>query len=326
MKQDADLPTTLRAAIGNVDHPAGYAYGIAAYGLWGLIPIYFRQLRTVPPLEMLAHRAAWALATLAIIIVVARRGPAVVAALRNRRTVVTLLGSAALIAVNWLTYIYSVATEQVFQAALGYFITPLANMALGMFVLGERMRPLQWAALVPAIIGVVAMTVQAGQLPWIALVLAVSFSLYGLLRKLAAADALVGLFAETMFLTPIALAYLGFLASANRSTFGGDDSTMTWLLALSGPVTTGPLLCFAAAARNLRMTTLGFLQFLAPMLQALVAVFLFREPFKREYQIALPLIGVAVLLYIADAVRTNRRRLRDASIRDTEAPPALEDL
>ncbi|MGC3969266.1 MAG: EamA family transporter RarD [Pirellulales bacterium] len=321
MKQDASPPPPERAAVGNVDHPAGFAYGISAYGLWGLIPIYFRQLRTVPPLEMLAHRAAWALATLAVIIVVAGRGPSLVAALRNRRTVVTLLGSAALIAVNWLTYIYSVATEQVFQAALGYFITPLANMALGMFVLGERMRKLQWAALVPAVVGVAAMTIQAGQLPWIALLLAVSFSLYGLLRKLAAADALVGLFAETMFLTPIALAYLGYLASAGLATFGGHDARMTWLLALSGPVTTGPLLCFAAAARNLRMTTLGFLQFLAPMLQAMVAVFLFREPFKPEYRTALPLIGLAVALYVADAVQANRRRIRDAA-----APMPLEDI
>lgn len=328
MKQDAHPPPLVVsakspvAAAGNIDHAAGFVYGVAAYGLWGAIPLYFRLLRSVPPLEMLAHRATWALVTLAIIIVALRRGPAVVAALSNRRTALTLLGSAVLIAVNWLAYIYAVSTEQIVQAGLGYFITPLANMALGMVVLGERLRRLQWAALVPAVVGVVVLAVQAGQIPWIALSLAASFSLYGLFRKLAAADALVGLFAETMFLTPVALAYLGYLAAVGTATFSAADRpNMSLLLALSGPVTTGPLLCFAAAARRLRMTTLGFLQFLAPTLQILVAVFLFHEPFTTAHRTAFPLIWLAVLLYIVDALLANRRRTRDSA-----APLPLEDI
>lgn len=304
-----------------LDKFPGFAFGIAAYGLWGLIPLYFRLLRAIPPLEVLAHRAAWAFATLAIIILVLRRGPAVAAALRNRRTVLTLACSTALIAANWFGYIYAVSTEQVVQAGLGYFITPLANMALGYLVLGERLRRLQLAALLPAVLGVVVLAVQTGEIPWIALSLATTFSLYGLFRKLAAADALVGLFTETMFLTPLALAYLGYLAAHDFATFSTSSPRECWLLALSGPVTTGPLLCFAAAARRLRMTTLGFLQFLAPTLQVLVAVFVFDEPFKVAYRTAFPLIWLAVMLYIYDAVAHNRRRTRD-----TEVVMPLEDL
>lgn len=304
-----------------LDGVPGFAFGIAAYGLWGLIPLYFRLLRAIPPLEVLAHRAAWAFATLAIIILVLRRGPAVAAALRNRRTVLTLACSTALIAANWFGYIYAVSTEQVVQAGLGYFITPLANMALGYLVLGERLRRLQLAALLPAVLGVVVLAVQTGEVPWIALSLAVTFSLYGLFRKLAAADALVGLFTETMFLTPLALVYLGYLAAHDVATFSTSSPRECWLLALSGPVTTGPLLCFAAAARRLRMTTLGFLQFLAPTLQVLVAVFVLDEPFKAAYRTAFPLIWLAVMLYIYDAVAHNRRRTRES-----EVVMPLEDL
>ncbi len=305
----------------SLDGAAGFAFGIAAYGLWGLIPLYFRLLRALPPLEVLAHRAAWAFATLAIIILALRRGPAVAAALRNPRTVLTLACSTALIAANWFGYIYAVSTEQVVQAGLGYFITPLANMALGYLVLGERLRRLQLAALLPAVLGVVVLAVQSGEVPWIALSLATTFSLYGLFRKLAAADALVGLFTETMFLTPLALAYLGYLAAHDVATFSTSAPREGWLLALSGPVTTGPLLCFAAAARRLRMTTLGFLQFLAPTLQVLVAVFIFDEPFKAAYRTAFPLIWLAVALYVFDAVAHNRRRPRDTAV-----TMPLEDL
>jgi len=290
------------------DARAGVMLGVAAYTLWGLIPLYFRLLRSIPSLEVLAHRAWWAFVTLAVIIVAMRRASAVVAALSKPRTALTLAGSTVLIAINWFVYIYAVSTEQIVQASLGYFITPLANMAIGLVVLGERLRWLQTAALLPAVIGVVVLAVQAGQLPWIALILAISFSLYGLLRKIAAADALVGLFTETMFLTPLALGYLAVLGLDERNTFSFAAPDLSLLLALAGPVTTGPLLCFAAAARRLRMTTLGFLQFLAPTLQFLVAVFLFDEPFTAAQRTAFPLIWLAVGLYLVDAVQAARSR------------------
>lgn len=315
-------PRTSLASDEARDARAGVMLGVAAYTLWGLIPLYFRLLRSIPSLEVLAHRAWWAFVTLAVIIVAMRRASAVVAALSKPRTALTLAGSTVLIAINWFVYIYAVSTEQIVQASLGYFITPLANMAIGLVVLGERLRRLQTAALLPAVIGVVVLAVQAGQLPWIALILAISFSLYGLLRKIAAADALVGLFTETMFLTPLALGYLAVLGLDGRNTFSFAAPDLSLLLALAGPVTTGPLLCFAAAARRLRMTTLGFLQFLAPTLQFLVAVFLFDEPFMAAQRTAFPLIWLAVGLYLVDAVRAARSRTRQSEL----AAMPLEDV
>lgn len=312
----------LASAAPAVDPPSGYAFGIAAYTLWGVIPLFFKLLHGIPPLEVLAHRACWSCLVLAIIIGLMRRGPAVVAVVRNRRTLITLLVSTALIAANWYTYIYAVKSGQVLQASLGYFITPLANMVIGMVVLGERLRRLQYAAIVPAVIGVAVLTWQSGTVPTVALALATTFSLYGLFRKLAAADALVGLFVETTVLTPLALIYLTVLAVQHKSSFEFDFVPPTGLLLLTGPMTTVPLLCFAGAARRLRMTTLGFLQFIAPTLQGLVAVVLFKEAFKLAYRQAFPLILLAVALYAADAVMANRRRAAD----QTKEPLPLEDL
>jgi chloramphenicol-sensitive protein RarD len=312
----------LTSAAPAVDPPSGYAFGIAAYTLWGVIPLFFRLLQGIPPIEVLAHRACWSSLVLAIIIVVLRRGGALVAVLRNRRTLLTLLGSTVLIASNWYTYIYAVDSKQVVQAGLGYFITPLANVLLGMLVLGERLRKLQAWAIVPATIGVVVLTMETGQVPWVALSLAVTFSMYGLFRKLAAADALVGLFVETTVLAPLALVYLAYLANIDKATFSWAPTRETGLLLLTGPVTTVPLLCFAGATRRLRMTTLGFLQFIAPTLQVLVAVLLLGEPFKPVYRMVFPLILSAVVLYAADAVLANRRRAADQA----KEPLPLEDL
>lgn len=291
------------------DCTTGYVLGIAAYALWGVIPFYFRLIRTLPPFEVLAHRALWSCVVLGLLVVALGRRNAVVAAVKSRRTLLTLIGSTIFIAINWLTYIYAVATEQILQAGLGYFITPLANVALGVVLLGERLRRLQVVALVAAASGVVMLTLFAGKLPWIALVLAVSFSLYGLLRKIAQADAVVGLFVETALLTPAALIYLSYLASVGVGTFSMANAPMSKLLMIGGPVTTAPLLCFAAAARRLRMTTLGFLQFLAPSIQTLVAVLAFGEPFTAAHWRSFPLIWLAIALYLADAViETHRRR------------------
>jgi len=311
-----------------VDPPAGFVFGIAAYTLWGVIPLFFRLLRGIPPLEVLAHRACWSCLVLAIVITLMRRWQAVVAVARNRQTMLTLLGSTGLIAANWYTYIYAVESKQVLQAGLGYFITPLANVFLGMVILGERLRRLQILAIVPAVIGVAVLTAQSGEVPWVALALAVTFSLYGLFRKLAAADALVGLFVETTVLAPLALAYLAYLAGEGKSSFGFTATSETeffaagYLLLATGPMTTVPLLCFAGAARRLRMTTLGFLQFIAPTLQVLVAVVLLGEEFKRAYQLAFPLILAAVVLYAVDAATASRRKPAD----DAKAPLPLEDL
>jgi chloramphenicol-sensitive protein RarD len=299
--------STPSAEVQSGDSPTGFAYGVAAYGLWGIIPLYFRLLIDVPPLQVLAHRAWWSFAVLAIGVSAVGLRDDVVAVFRRRRTLSTLAVSASLIAVNWFMYIYAVSTEQIVQAGLGYFITPLGNMLLGVVLLKESLRGLQVAALGLATAGVALLTFRSGAVPWISLSLATSFSLYAYVRKIAAAEAMVGLFVETMLLAPFALAYLGFLAVQGTGVFTPSDPEHCWKLMIGGIVTTIPLLCFAAAVRRLRMTTMGFLQFLSPTLQVLLAVFLFGEEFTRAHAEAFPLILLAVGLYLADAMLRRRR-------------------
>jgi chloramphenicol-sensitive protein RarD len=294
-----------------VDQTAGFVFGIAAYALWGVIPLYFDLLRArnLQPPPILAHRVVWSFLVIAGLVTALGLWGEVRKALGRRRTAAMLGASSLLIAANWLAYIYAVTSREIVQASLGYFITPLANVALGVTLLGERMRRLQLAALVVAAAGVILLTIEAGRLPWISLTLAVSFSLYGLVRKTAAAEALTGLYCETMFLTPFALGYLAwiaFQAPAGVSS-GFDDSHSLWLLMLGGPVTTAPLLCFAAGARRLRMTTLGFLQFLAPTIQFLIAVLVFGEEIETAEKWAMPFIAVAVAAYVVDALLVRRR-------------------
>jgi len=289
------------------DTPAGLAFGLAAYGLWGVIPLYFRLLMGVPPVEILAHRACWSFVVLAAAVVACGLLADVRAVFRRRRTISSLVISAALIGANWFLYIYAVSTEQIVQAGLGYFITPLANVMIGVVMLGERLRRLQVAALLLAAVGVAVLAVQSHQVPWISLSLAASFSLYGYVRKIAAAEAMVGLFVETLLLAPIAAGYLTYLTMQDRGTFGPSDPVMSLKLLVGGIVTTIPLVCFAAAVRRLRMTTLGFLQFISPTLQVLLAVFWVGEPFTQAYRDAFPLILAAVGMYLADAMLRRRR-------------------
>jgi chloramphenicol-sensitive protein RarD len=288
------------------DTPAGFAFGVAAYGLWGVIPLYFRLLIDVPPTEVLAHRAWWSFVVLAAGVLLVGLRDDVRAVLRRRRTLLSLAASAAFIAVNWFLYIYAVSTEQIVQASLGYFITPLANVLIGIVLLGERLRRLQIAALLLAAAGVITLAVQSGAVPWISLLLAASFSMYGYVRKIAAAEALVGLFVETLLMSPLALVYLGYLAQQGTGTFGLHDMRNSLELMIGGIVTTIPLVCFGAAVRRLRMTTLGFLQFLSPTLQLAVAVLLFGEAFTAAHFQAFSLIWLAVGLYLADAVIVRR--------------------
>jgi chloramphenicol-sensitive protein RarD len=270
------------------------------------MPLYFRQLAGISPVEILGHRAFWSFVLVTIIIVGSRKLPLVTTLLADRRTMKLLLASTLFIAANWLTYIYAVSSRQVVQAGLGYFITPLANVLLGVLVLGERLRPMQIAALGIAAAGVAVLAVYSGQMPWVALTLALTFSMYGLLRKLAATEALVGLFVETTLLAPFALAYLIYLAVQGEARYTFGTETTDWWLMASGPVTTLPLVCFAAAARRLPMTTLGFLQFITPSLQMGVAIFLFHEPFTSVHAWAFALIWLAVAIYLVDTLRRRR--------------------
>lgn len=279
------------------------------------MPLYFRQLAEVSPVEILAHRAWWSCVLTTLIVIGARRLPVARAVLGDRRTLMLLLASTLFIGANWLTYIYAVSSRQVVQAGLGYFITPLANVLLGVVVLGERLRRLQVLAVGVATLGVLVLSIYGGTVPWVALSLALSFSLYGLLRKLAQVEALAGLFIETALLAPVALVYLAQLALSGEGVFAwGTTRLDAWLMA-SGPVTAAPLLCFTAAARRLPLNTMGFLQFITPSLQMGVAIWLFREPFTTAHRWTFSLIWTAVAIYLVDAVWGRKSRQREVGSR-----------
>lgn len=290
---------------------AGVLYGLAAYGSWGMAPIYFKSATSVaPPSEVMAHRVVWSVLLLSGLMFAFGQWGAAWIALRDPRTRRTLMFSTVLVAANWFAYIYATATNRIVEGSLGYFINPLVNILLGRIFLGESLRPMQKLSVALAASGVVVMTIGRGVFPSIALFLAGTFAFYGLLRKRVAAGALVGLTVETMLLAPLAVGYLIYLGIAGTGSFGAHGRGSDALLALSGVMTSIPLLCFAAAARRLRLATLGFLQYLAPSLQLLVGVALYGEAFTRVHAASFALIWTGLLLYSADAVRSFRGRRR----------------
>jgi len=285
--------------IGNTSSRRGLVEGVLAYLLWGIVPLYWKLLASVSAVEVLAHRAAWGLGAFVLLIVISRRGPELRAAARDRRTLGVMAISGALLAVNWGTFVGAVATGHLLDASLGYFINPLVSVALGTIVLRERLRRLQWIAIALATAGVVLVAVQAGHAPWISLVLAGTFALYGLVRKTARVDALVGSTIETALMTPIAIAYL---VHEGGGALARGDGTLSLLLLATGPVTAIPLLLFTSAARNLPLSTVGFLQYLAPTGQFLIAVLAFGEPFAAARLVAFGLIWIALAAFTADAI------------------------
>ena len=284
---------------------AGLACGIAAYGLWGLLPIYFKWLQAVPAVAIVAHRIVWSMVALAVLIVGMRTMDEVRSALRNRGTVKLLIATALLIATNWLVYVYAVNSGRILAGSLGYYLNPLANILLGYFVLKESLGRMQWLAVAIAAVGVSVLAAGALSQLWISLVLCISFALYGLLRKIAHVDATAGLTIETAILLPVAVGWL-LLTSGGSAPVWGTSGTELLLLVGTGVVSTAPLLLFTAAARRLRYSTLGILQFIAPSLQFLVAVFLYGEPFTTAHAIAFTAIWTAALLYLISSWRSAR--------------------
>jgi chloramphenicol-sensitive protein RarD len=283
---------------------AGLLFGVGAYTLWGVLPLYLHMLKAVPALQVLAHRVLWSLALLAVLILVLRRTRGIIAAARGR-TLLLLVGSALMIAINWIVYIWAVQNGHVLEASLGYFINPLVNVALGFAFLGERLRRLQAVAIAIAAVGVVLLAISGGGALWLSLLLAMSFGLYGLLRKVAAIDALGGLSVETLLLAPFSIALLIHASQTGTAAFG-QSNHMDLLLALAGLVTTAPLLLFAAAARRLPLATLGLLQYIAPSLQFAEAVLLFGEPVHTVHIITFVLIWIGCALYAFDAIQAVR--------------------
>jgi chloramphenicol-sensitive protein RarD len=286
---------------------AGVIYGIAAYGLWGIFPVYFKAVKQVAAPEVLCHRVLWSLAFLLVLMLCRRNWSAVYAALRCRRTLATLCVTTMLIAGNWLVFIWAVAHDRVLEASLGYFINPLVNVLLGLIFLREWLRGWQIFSVVLAATGVGYMTLTAGHFPGLALFLALSFGAYGLLRKTAPVDATVGLTVETALLAPLALAYLGYQMFAGRAVFGAGSLRLDVLLMAAGLITAIPLLWFTEAARRLRLSTLGFLQYLSPTGHFLLAVLAYGEPFTRAYLITFACIWTALVVYSIETVKTARR-------------------
>ncbi|TMH33328.1 MAG: EamA family transporter RarD [Betaproteobacteria bacterium] len=286
----------------------GLAYAFLAYVLWGLFPLYFRQVAAVPALEIVLHRSVWALLVLLLLLTALRRWSWLRDVLGRPRQLALFALSALLLSGNWLMYVWAVNHHRVIDASLGYFINPLVSVLLGYAVLHERLRRVQWAAVALAAAGVVWLTWRVGQLPWIALVLAVSFGLYGLMRKTASLGALEGLALETLLLAPIALPLLAWWTLQGTSALAsGDLSLIAWLV-LAGPLTAVPLLLFAAGARRITMATLGLLQYIAPTIQLLLGVWLYREPFDASRLAGFAMIWTALGIYSAEGWWTLRRR------------------
>jgi chloramphenicol-sensitive protein RarD len=283
----------------------GFALGVAAYGLWGVLPVYFKALRSVDAADIVAHRIVWSVPVLAALLSFSGTWGEVREALRNRRVLVLLTVTALLIGGNWLIYVYAVNSGHILAGSLGYYLNPLANVLLGRIVLKERLTWLQWTAVALAAAGISALAIGAlGQL-WISLILCASFATYGLLRKIAPVDGVAGLAIETAILLPLAAGWLLWGLATETPIFGTSQLHVV-LIAFAGIVTATPLLLFTAAAKRLRYSTLGMLQFLAPTLQFLLAVSIYGEPFTNAHAIAFGAIWAALALYVLAIVRHAR--------------------
>lgn len=280
----------------------GLLAAFISYTLWGFLPIYFKLVETVPATEVLAHRVLWAVPFGLPIILLRRQWPEVARALRDRRVLGLLTLSAVLIGVNWLTYIWAIQNELIFQGSLGYYINPLMLVLVGVLIFGERLRRLQTGAVLLAAAGVAVLTVSGREFPVVALTLATTFTVYGTIRGRVVIGGMPGLFIETLVLLPAAALYLYWLASRGSAVFASGDWSMAGTLMLAGPFTVIPLLCFALAARRLTFSTIGIMQFIAPTLQFLVGL-AYGEVLTGPHVICFVLIWTAVILFSADAWR-----------------------
>jgi chloramphenicol-sensitive protein RarD len=282
----------------------GFLLGVAAYGLWGVLPLYFKAIAAVPPVDIVAHRVLWSIPFLALLIALSRGWSKVVDAINVKRTLGVLFITALLIGGNWLLYVYAVNSGHLLAASFGYYLNPLANVLLGRFVLHEKLNRLQWIAVAIAAAGISVLAAGALAQLWISLTLCGTFALYGLVRKVVSVDAVTGLGIETAILFPFALLWLFWRHSTGVPVMG-TSGTLTGLLLIAGIVSTTPLMLFTAASKRLPYSTLGMLQFIAPTLQFLIAV-LYGEPLKTAHLIAFPAIWIALALYVTALLRAPR--------------------
>ncbi len=288
----------------------GVLLAIAAYTMWGIAPIYFKALAEVSPLEILSHRVIWSFFLLALLVHFSKSWRNVRDTLKSKKKMAYLLSTSVLVGTNWLVFIWAVNADHMLDASLGYYINPLINVVLGMCFLGERLRKLQWFAVALAAIGVAIQVIAFGSVPVVALALAFSFGFYGLLRKKVALDAQTGLFIETLVMLPLAAIFVLFIANSPTADLLSNPINLNLLLIAAGVVTTLPLLCFTGAATRLKLSTLGFFQYIGPSLMFLLAVTLYNEAFSADKAITFAFIWGALVIFSFDGLKNNAKRKR----------------
>jgi chloramphenicol-sensitive protein RarD len=314
------MSTPARPSQAARDERSGLIAGLAAFGTWGLIPVYWKLLANIPASEILAHRFVWTTLFLVLLLSWQRRWPELREATRSRRALMFCFASGLAISVNWLVFIWAVNVGRVIETSLGYFMTPLVNVLFGALFLRERLTRWQFISVMLALVGVLNLTFGYGKFPWLAVTLCVSFGLYGLLRKKSGVRPIPGLFLETTLLTPLAAAYLVYLQRGGTSALGSASWSLVFILISTGVVTGLPLVWFGHAARHLRMTTVGFLQYISPSCSFFLGVFLYHEPFTRTHLITFAFIWAALAIFTAEALW----RWRSGRDQDAVAEPLAQ--
>lgn len=289
------------------DTGRGLGFALAAYLLWGMLPIYMKWMSHIPPLEVVAHRVIWSVPIAALVLILMRRTGDLREALRSPSTLAMACVTAALVTVNWLIYVWAIVSDRALEAALGYYINPLFSVALGALLLGERLGRAQLAAVALAAVAVVILTIDRGTLPWVALGLTVSWGFYAYFKKQLPIGPNQGFLLEVLILSPIAAGYLLWLGWSGTPHFAAGSAVDTWLLLGCGLITAGPLLLYANGAKGLRLSTIGVLQYIVPTMIFLLAVFVFREPVGQARAIAFPLIWAALVIYSWALIRDMRK-------------------
>ncbi|HCB03324.1 MAG TPA: EamA family transporter RarD [Nocardioides sp.] len=295
------------------DQRRGLLLGLAAYVMWGAFPLYWPHLEPAGALEILAHRVLWSMITMGLLVLLLRRTSQFRALFHSRRTFLLLALAAFVITFNWATYIWGVNNGRVVETSLGYFINPLVTVLMGVFILGERLRRLQWVAIGVASLAVVVLTIDYGSPPWVALILAFSFGTYGLAKKTANVGALESTTLEATLVAPFAAAYIAYLVATGGSNFASHGAGHALLLASSGLVTAVPLICFGAAAIRISLVSLGLLQYLAPIIQFALGVLYFHEDMPAGRWIGFVLVWIALAMFTVEATRHRRRQLHLAA-------------
>ncbi len=282
---------------------SGWVMGVAAFMWWGFVPVYFKALDTVPALEILAHRIVWCVPVTLVFMLLLRKRVALLKIIANRKLLLGLMASTALVSSNWFIFTWAVTHGQILPTSLGYFINPIFSILLGVIFLSEKLTRLQWAAVICAFLGVVNQVVNYGEVPWISLGLAVTFGLYGFIRKQLVVDSLNGLLVETVIALPIAAGYVLWLTFNQSSSFLQGSASVDWLLLCGGIVTAVPLILFAAAARKIPLNSMGFLQFLAPSITFIMATQYYNEPLGDKQFFSFALIWLGLALYLVRPVQ-----------------------